>query len=371
MTLILGFAFSSLIVDPAREASKLPVMTSFSANDPKNWTSENVYIVVGIPLTQFSAGSLKINFFDVAKGVTVSGCRPTEFNLYEPVAQAQSVFYYSAFGPCEATGRLDISVNFTTISRLQFEDFDPRSMVQVILGHTNDTSAVIRHTEIPVVLTDGMNIAGFAHQYLVRQFKYPRLSVFGLFSPSENIVVSEITQIIPNGPQLTDHTASLTIFPRFDFSNVKIVQDHREKSILKGLSAIGGLWTFIAFIFGALYGNSLIRVVFGRKPIAVFGVVHSIVGAETQEEYRKTYPRLDADIKTLREAPGLMALIIDKLIDFEIISKPNLDVKDIESQLTKSGNWRSKFYSSSLTLNNPKGYNSEMDLSELRSQQGR
>ena len=144
-----------------------------------------------------------------------------------------------------------------------------------------DMSAIIRHTETPVVLDDGTNIGGFASQHIVRRFRYPGLSVFGLFTVrqprdvctvslvnllyqfTDDLVVSEITQITPKGARLTDHTASLTIRPRFDFSNVKIVQDHRDKSILKGLSAIGGLWTFVGFLFGALYGSSLVRVVFG------------------------------------------------------------------------------------------------------------
>lgn len=85
------------------------------------------------------------------------------------------------------------------------------------------------------------------------------------YQTSDELVVSEITQITPKGPQFTDHTASLIIHPRLDFSKVQIVQDYRAKSILKGLSDVGGLWTFAALIFGTIYGSSLARVVFGKS----------------------------------------------------------------------------------------------------------
>ena len=123
--------------------------------------------------------------------------------------------------------------------------------------------------------------------------------------------------------------------------------------IFKGLSADGGLWMFIAFIFGALYGSSLVRVLFGmffiikstmfsffpqgRRPLSIFGVMHGIGRAETQNIYRKTYPCLDADLRKLRDNPGPMTLPVDNLVDLEFISKevkPTLDVEkeDIESK---------------------------------------
>ena len=167
-------------------------------------------------------------------------------------------------------------------------------------------------------------------------------------------MVSEISQIIPNGTQLTNGTASLTIYPGADFSRVKVVQDYRDKSILKGLSAVGGLWTFIAFIFGSLYGSSLVRVFLGmffiikstmfsfspkgNKPLSIFGVMHCIGQAETQKIYRKTYPHLDDDLLKLHDNPGLMTLLVDNLVDLEFISKeaePTLNVEMVDVESTR------------------------------------
>jgi hypothetical protein len=103
---------------------------------------------------------------------------------------------------------------------------------------------------------------------------------------------------------------------------------------MRGLASIGGLWTFFAFIFGALFGSSLVRVAFGvfhemdkqidvsinhirtgAKPLSIVGVAHSAVQEETRKAYQKTYRSLVSDIQNDREKAGLMALLIDQLVD--------------------------------------------------------
>ena len=216
---------------------------------------------------------------------TLLGCQPIVSDFYNPTAQPQTVFYYTTFGNCTDFGHINIFVDFTTPAMTKIQEFNTTTFrsVTVMVGHSRDTSDIIRHTETPVDLMNGMNIVGFARQHIVRLFRYPGLSVFGFFSvrycniyyttcwpsrllfyqSSYNLVVSEIFHTIPIGARLTVGTASLTIYPRTDFSMVEVVQNYRDKSILKGLSAVGGLWTFIAFIFGALFGSSLVRVLSG------------------------------------------------------------------------------------------------------------
>lgn len=72
--------------------------------------------------------------------------------------------------------------------------------------------------------------------------------------------------------------------------------------------------------------------------------MHSLVEEDTQKKYRRIYPRLDADLRTLRENPGLLTLLVDNLVDLDLIFKdvkPSLDVvkEDVETtiQLIGSG----------------------------------
>ena len=114
---------------------------------------------------------------------TLLECQPIVSDFYQPTAQPQTLFYYTAFGNCaDSTNPLDIFVNFTRMYNIQAYSTSSMHSVTVMVGHSQDISSIIRHTETPVTLNDGMNIVGFAHQHIVRQFRYPGLSVFGLFT---------------------------------------------------------------------------------------------------------------------------------------------------------------------------------------------
>jgi len=158
-------------------------------------------------------------------------------------------------------------------------------------------------------------------------------------------VLSEITNIQPNyqEPPSSNDTASLLIIPWTGFSDIKVIQDYRDKSVLKGLSSVGGLWTFLGFIFGALFGSPLVRVAFGAfhemdlnhyidlvstgaKPLSIFGLVHNFGTEKTQRKYQKTYPLLASDMETLRANPGLMALLLNHLVDLDVLL-PDADPK--------------------------------------------
>ncbi len=116
--------------------------------------------------------------------------------------------------------------------------------------------------------------------------------------------------LIPRGPD----TSTIRIVTPFDFAEWKIVEQNRDKSVLKGLAGVGGLWTFIGGIFTALFGSSIIRIIFGAcrillcgrytklhyigtKPISLFGITRSFVGDKIGDACRTEYPRLESDLK--------------------------------------------------------------------------
>jgi hypothetical protein len=276
-------------------------------------------------------------------------CTPTPSAMYEhPVTETDTLIFSKFL--CGRTSTISVSVNFTNLTT---------DRVQVIIGHSNDTIVSIRRTELPVILMPGMDLLGFAHHRKVRKFRYPRLSSFGLFAVCtrnssclcrfsllkliqnfDDFIMTEITHLQPNTvPRLTSNdSASLVVIPRDDHSDIRIIQDYRERTVLKGFSDIGGLWTIIAFIFGALFGSSLLRVAFGTiikyiktiltilllagvKPISIVGLAHKAVEQETLQKYRDTYPFLDSDIEKLRARAGLLTLLVNHLIDLELFTK--------------------------------------------------
>jgi hypothetical protein len=68
-----------------------------------------------------------------------------------------------------------------------------------------------------------------------------------------------ISRLVPQSPEI----ATIRIISLSDFSEVTIIQDYREKSIPKGFATIGGLWTFLGGVFTALFGSSIMRILFG------------------------------------------------------------------------------------------------------------
>ena len=57
--------------------------------------------------------------------------------------------------------------------------------------------------------------------------------------------------------------ATIRIIPPWDTSEFRIIRDLRNKSVLSGFSSVGGLWTVLAGVFAALFGSSILRVLFG------------------------------------------------------------------------------------------------------------
>jgi len=57
--------------------------------------------------------------------------------------------------------------------------------------------------------------------------------------------------------------ATIRIIIPSDTSEYIFVRDLRNKSVLSGFSSVGGLWTVLAGVFAALFGSSILRVLFG------------------------------------------------------------------------------------------------------------
>lgn len=154
---------------------------------------------------------------------------------------------------------------------------------------TAKTEDVIRRTQ-PTVLIPGSNLIGLASVAVMQQFTAPGLSAFGLFDvwrfrkvyicvltfdwqAFESYLLAQIghvwpdprasgdspSEIIPKGPSI----GTLRISLQDAQAEFRILQEYRERSILRGLASVGGLWTFIGGVFSALFGSSLMRLFFG------------------------------------------------------------------------------------------------------------
>lgn len=76
-----------------------------------------------------------------------------------------------------------------------------------------------------------------------------------MFPDPEVPAASSITR----GPDV----ANIRILSPNDFSDWRLIQDYRERSVLKGFAVVGGLWTFLCGVFATIYGPSLMQILFG------------------------------------------------------------------------------------------------------------
>ncbi|KAF9443380.1 hypothetical protein P691DRAFT_788141, partial [Macrolepiota fuliginosa MF-IS2] len=63
------------------------------------------------------------------------------------------------------------------------------------------------------------------------------------------------------------------------FSNMFMVnnigKEVEQHSVLGGFSVLGGLWTASSGVFTMIFGTSILLVVFGIKPLSIYGLIHT------------------------------------------------------------------------------------------------
>jgi hypothetical protein len=92
----------------------------------------------------------------------------------------------------------------------------------------------------------------------------------------QSTVVAQIIHVFPD-PQAgksplivrSPEIATIRVTTVVDASEWVIIQDSKEKSFLNGLSQTGGLWTFLSGVFAAVFGSSLMRILFGTSLLLI------------------------------------------------------------------------------------------------------
>jgi len=192
----------------------------------------------------------------------------------------------------ECPGETDIlvTVNFTALGMSSTIFNGSENSVQVMIGGDSPTPDIIRRTDSPVSLIPGWNGVGFAKPYMLHKFGNQALSTLGIFMVKDfcsymvhemnllfcqsykSFIMSDIIDVKPDplastSPLITraSDVATIRIIPLKTTADWRVVEEYRDRSVLKGFSTVGGLWTFFSGIFVALFGSSLSMVVFSAS----------------------------------------------------------------------------------------------------------
>lgn len=100
-----------------------------------------------------------------------------------------------------------------------------------------------------------------------------------------------------------------------------VYQDNRTKSVIGGLSTLGGLGSILSTLLAILFGAGLTRTIIRTKPLSAFGLLHALESAEARinEECERRYPKLRDEIAALKKDPGVLAFVFDNLIDIDAL----------------------------------------------------
>ena len=95
---------------------------------------------------------------------------------------------------------------------------------------------------------------------------------YPIFQNVQSTLIGQVTHLYPDPSSSSliaraPEIATLRLSVMRDASQWDIIRDTKKNTFLSGFSKIGGLWTFLSGIFAAIFGSSLIRILFGASII--------------------------------------------------------------------------------------------------------
>lgn len=166
----------------------------------------------------------------------------------------------------------------------------------------------------PVILWPGQQLFGVPMMSSQRPQSDSGAALFSI-PQYRKIYTWNIESLVPNPSPLAYNNSRASLRLMMSPIQPKMVFDYEAPaSFLGGISFIGGVWTFVEGTFAATFGTTLFLVLFGIKPLSVYGLVH---------KFSKDRPVL----ATIEKAKPLTDAERDQII--QIMREHLLDCDDI------------------------------------------
>ncbi|KAF7352134.1 Short-chain dehydrogenase/reductase family protein [Mycena venus] len=153
---------------------------------------------------------------------------------------------------------------------------------------------VDEYTE-PIPLVLGSHLYVILSSTERQLFSRSALDFLGFTTPLRTITVYNtlLVQTDPYPPNNGSDMMSIRLRLRDDFSGASSkVQDYTNVSVLTGLAALGGLWTFTNGVFALLFGANLVYFLFGIRPLSALGIVHVFQRTTLIRNWHEDFPAL-------------------------------------------------------------------------------
>jgi len=254
---------SNLWVDTCQEASRYsckppPFLNVLVARPSISALGgdENLGISPAVKVTTFDDGKTASSCELVRRAARQVNAKQFDLNVTWNVLSLGCTYNATLAQP-----QILVTVNFTQLDGISNSSLN-FPFVHVMVGNTNDTDEVVRVTESPAVILPGENIVGFAKQHVLQRLKSQISSTLGMSNLYDTIVISELVQLRPDplvskSPLIisSPNFATIRIIPFINIGDWKVIEEYRDKSALKGLSGVGGLWSFFGNCFALFFWN--------------------------------------------------------------------------------------------------------------------
>ncbi|KAJ3535450.1 hypothetical protein NMY22_g6487 [Coprinellus aureogranulatus] len=187
--------------------------------------------------------------------------------------------------------------------------------VHIYVGLAEQFDAVTTATR-PIHLFSGTNLLSVVDVVIRQRLKSPGLATLGFETRDSAFIIEPLYTVTNNWSNNTNRNiGTLTISQENLRSEWTVIQDFRTKSVLAGLSGVGGLGSLFSTLLVIFLGTLLMRAAMRSKEYSPLGLLHSGMSDKMAKACREKYPELEADIIRLQRNPGLVAYLFDTLVD--------------------------------------------------------
>ncbi|KAJ3570058.1 hypothetical protein NP233_g4651 [Leucocoprinus birnbaumii] len=212
--------------------------------------------------------------FDFTQAITMASCPVGSgfFNVQAALAEGR-------IDPTLFAG-IDVSFDFSSIlnsSGLTSSGWPSALPLQAYVGFTNSLQSIWANTP-PVFLNPGSQSNVFGELSFKQQLVNRGLAVVGISWKSDNFAfLKTITQIPGSGAPTNSTIGSFTMSFGLRLLG-QVERENKGSSVLQGFASLGGIWTTLTGAFGTIFGSSLLLILFQKKPVSIYGLIHAVYG---------------------------------------------------------------------------------------------
>ncbi|KAJ7186994.1 hypothetical protein C8R46DRAFT_1273941 [Mycena filopes] len=182
----------------------------------------------------------------------------------------------------------------------------------------------------------------FMGSHLAAAFTWTRRDIFvpqvawGVSHPMVAIFNPEITGLQPYAAKwdANSNVSTLTLFQLSPVFTQHVVETV-DSTALDGISAFGGLWTFLNGAFTLLFGANILYFALRRRPLSALGLVHMFQFGRLERQWREDFPAIHTEGGSPgTESAGIVAFIRERLVNLGEDSPHMGQSDDLESQLS-------------------------------------